>query len=88
VHLVGGERLPLAEVAEHLVRQVHLNLRRQIRTCLDNRVRLVAHSGRERLVASLRQVLLEQQPVCPLEILLYLSAKPTVLYSKFERWAI
>jgi len=63
VHLVGEGRLPLVGVVERLVRQVRLNLRRQIRTCLDNRVRLVAHSGRVRLVASPRQVLLEEQPV-------------------------
>jgi hypothetical protein len=88
VRLVGEGRLPLVEVAEHLVRQVHLNLRRQVRTYLDNRVRLVAHSGQERLVASLRQVLLEHQPVCPLEIHVSVKLKLTVLCSKFERWDI
>jgi hypothetical protein len=64
VRLVGEGRLLLAQLAEHLVPQVHLNLRHQTQTCLDNRARLVVHSGQERLVASPQQVLLEQQPVC------------------------
>ena len=57
--------LPLAQVAEHSARRLHLNQLRQTQACSAKQIPLGARLDLVHLITSLQQARLDQRVVCP-----------------------